>query len=76
MSIWLTLVGALGSGFNAVTRFFGWLSEKAQRLAGRNEARLNAAEREAKLGRQRQRTNEDVRNLDLDALERELRGED
>ena len=73
---WRLLRLDLGALFGAVQHFFSWLSEKSLRKAGRTEARLDASDRESKLGREKQRHNEDVRDLDLDALERELRGED
>lgn len=69
-------IGVVGSIATVAGIYWRWKIGKDREAAGRNEAALEAAEREAKRGRDRENIESEVRDLDPDALERVLDGED
>ncbi len=67
-----SILSAVSSVFGAIKLGLKWLSDRALRKAGRNEARLEAYEREAERAHERREINKDTRDLDPDELERRL----
>ncbi len=67
-----SVLSAVSSVFGAIKLVMKWLGDRALRKAGRNEARLEAYEREAERAHDRREIDKDVRDLDPDDLEREL----